>query len=233
MRKLKNFRDSKGKSKWLFNKKILKKSFLDLRRLFFSGLVSVLPIAFTFFSISLVFNFADRLPRKIIATIIVFIFSLFNKKISLEEANVPGLGIIAAFFIIMVTGYISTHLIGRRLLKAIEKWLLKIPLVSNIYTAFRQIMDTIFLKEKHTFKSVVLVQFPCKGSYSIGFLTANSPSEVKNLKQESLVNVFIPTTPNPTSGFLLMVKEEDIYKLNMSVEEAIKFIVSGGILSPE
>jgi hypothetical protein len=118
MRKLKNFRDSKGKSKWLFNKKILKKSFLDLRRLFFSGLVSVLPIAFTFFSISLVFNFADRLPRKIIATIIVFIFSLFNKKISLEEANVPGLGIIAAFFIIMVTGYISTHLIGRRLLKA-------------------------------------------------------------------------------------------------------------------
>jgi len=232
MRKLKNFRDFKENLKSMFNEDIIKKSFLDLRRLFLSGLVSVLPIAFTIFSISLVFNFADRLPREIMAKIIVFFFSLFNKDITFEEANIPGLGLIAAVFIIMFAGYISANVIGRSLLKSIENWMFKIPLVSNIYTAFRQIIDTVFLKKKSTFKSVVLVQFPYKGSYSIGFVTTSSPSEILSIKKENLVNVFVPTTPNPTSGFLLMLKEEDIYKLNMSVEDAIKLIVSGRILSP-
>lgn len=119
MRKLKNFRDFKENLKSMFNEDIIKKSFLDLRRLFLSGLVSVLPIAFTIFSISLVFNFADRLPREIMAKIIVFFFSLFNKDITFEEANIPGLGLIAAVFIIMFAGYISANVIGRSLLKSI------------------------------------------------------------------------------------------------------------------
>lgn len=232
MKKLKNFYNCKAKIKSVFNEAAIKKSFLDLRKLFFSGLVSILPIALTFYAIGLVFNFADKIPREIIAKIIAFFFSLFNKDISVDEANIPGLGLVSSIFIIMVAGYISANFIGKGLLKSIEIWILKIPLVSNIYSAFRQIMDTVFSKKKSTFKNVVLIQYPYKGSYSIGFITSDAPSQIKDITKENLISVFVPTTPNPTSGYLLMLKQEEIYILDISVEDAIKLIVSGGMLTP-
>ncbi|NLK21447.1 MAG: DUF502 domain-containing protein [Epulopiscium sp.] len=213
-------------------KNLMKQSLLDLRRLFLSGLVSILPLALTFYAIGLVFNFTDRIPREIIARIIVFFFSLFNINIPIEEANIPGLGLITSIFIIMVAGYISANWIGKGIIRSLEIWFLKIPIIGNIYTAFSQIMDTIFTKKKNAFKDVVLLEYPYRGCYAIGFITTDTPLKFKGLIEKNLAVVFVPTTPNPTSGFMLMMEKNEIYKLNISVEEAIKMVVSGGILAP-
>ncbi|WP_058486952.1 DUF502 domain-containing protein [Defluviitalea phaphyphila] len=223
MKKLKN----------LFYNNEVRQSFLELRRLFLSGLVSILPIAFTFYTVGLVFNFADKIPRNIIARIIVILLSIFNKKISVEEVNVPGLGLIASIFLIIVVGYISTNWIGKGIIKLIENWILKIPVVGNVYTGISQIMNSILTKKKRAFKEAVLIEYPYKGCYAIGFVTADAPLEILEITKEDLISVFVPTTPNPTSGFMLMMKKTEVYKLNMSVEEAIKMVVSGGILIPD
>lgn len=223
MKKLKN----------LFYDDGVRQSFLELRRLFLSGLISILPIALTFYAVGLVFNFADRIPRQIIARIIVFLLSIFNEKLLIEEVDVPGLGLISSIFLIIVVGYISTNWIGKGIIKLVERWLLKIPIVSNIYAAFSQIMDTVFAKKKKAFKGVVLVEYPYRGCYSIGFITSDAPTEILKIVKEDLVSVFVPTTPNPTSGFLLMMNKKEVNILDMSVEEAIKMVVSGGMLTPD
>jgi uncharacterized membrane protein len=214
-------------------RKQLRRSLIDLRKLFLTGLFGMLPLALTFYAVGLVFNFADRIPRELIAKMIVFLLSMFGKTVSFEKANIPGLGLLSSLLLIFIAGYISTNWIGKGIWKSLESWLLKIPLVGNIYTALKQIVYTISKQKKKAFKEVVLIEYPYRGCHTIGFVTSDAPPEIQKNIGEKMISVFVPTTPNPTSGFMLILKQKEIIKLNMTVEEAIKLVVSGGILRPE
>jgi uncharacterized membrane protein len=146
--------------------------------------------------------------------------------------QIPGIGLIGVLILIFLAGIITRNVFGKKILHGVEKCLVKIPIARNIYLASKQITQIISQHPKQMFVKAVLIEYPRKGLYVIGFIT--SPSAVKiNEQGEKLLNIFIPTTPNPTSGFLLLVPEKEIIPLPISVEEGIKLIVSGGIITPE
>lgn len=198
-----------------------------IRAYFVSGLLTVLPIMATIFTINLFINFFDR----------IFGFPFRN---FIQDYRFPGIRLILfgvefcmAIILIFLIGLFVTNFIGRAILEWAEGVLAKLPIISKVYSATKQLIHTLFfLKERDSFASVVLVEYPRKGVYSIGLVTGSSKGEMKKISDEELVNVLIPTTPNPTSGFLLIVPKSETIPLNMSIEEGIKLIVSGGILSP-
>ena len=146
--------------------------------------------------------------------------------------SIPGLEIILSIIFITLIGFISLSLIGRRILRLINDLLKKIPFLRTIYSAIGQMTES-FANNKGKKKSVVLVQYPSKGSWAVGFATKDNKGEISKKTKDKLVNVFVPTTPNPTSGFLLMFPKKDLIFLNMTFEEASKFIVSAGTSSPK
>lgn len=148
--------------------------------------------------------------------------------------KVPGLGLILTFLIIVFIGVLGRIYFIKFFLRAGELLIKKIPFISGVYSAVKQLMDTIFVARegKRDQRKVVIVEFPRKGLYSVGFLTSVAKGVTQEKTKETVVNVFIPTTPNPTSGFLVLVPQEDVISTNMSVEDAFKLIMSGGIVSP-
>lgn len=146
--------------------------------------------------------------------------------------HIPGLSLLLALLLVILIGILGRYYIFTFFFKWGEQLLHKIPIISGIYGSLRQLMNTIFKSQGGNFKKVVLVPFPSEGMYSIGFSTGTSVGETQEKTQEKVVNVFIPTTPNPTTGFFIMVPENKIIRLDMSVEQAFKLIVSGGIVSP-
>lgn len=122
---------------------------------------------------------------------------------------------------------------GRRLIKLGETILSKLPIVNIIYNSVKQFMEAIFLRRKSSFTQVVLIEYPRKGIYSVGFVTGNSKNRIQDATNEDLINIFVPTTPNPTSGMLILISKNSIIPLNISIEEGLKFVISGGIISPK
>jgi uncharacterized membrane protein len=147
--------------------------------------------------------------------------------------KVPGIGVLTALLLIFFVGLIARNYIGNKLLGWAERLIIRIPVLKPIYFSIKQIVDTIYSKKNDTFKKVVLVEYPRKGIYTIGFITSKAPNKINSLVQEECVSVFIPTTPNPTSGMFIIVPEKDIKYLSIEVEEAIKLIVSGGLVIPD
>jgi uncharacterized membrane protein len=135
--------------------------------------------------------------------------------------------------LICLVGIAARHYVGRKLIEFGENILLRVPLLNKIYLTLKQINEAFATSKKSAFKTVVLVQFPRQGMYSIGFITSEQHEEVQAKTKERVVCVFVPTTPNPTTGFLILVPEHDVVKLEMSVADAIKFIISLGTVSPE
>lgn len=135
-------------------------------------------------------------------------------------------------FIIFIIGLIAKNIFGKKIINAFERLLSKIPLIRGVYSATRQIIDT-FQNSGSNFKKVVLVEYPKEGVYSIGFVTKETSNFLNSKIGEKCSNVFIPTTPNPTSGFILVIPNKELKELDMTVEEGVKFIVSVGLLSPE
>ncbi|NLL70567.1 MAG: DUF502 domain-containing protein [Epulopiscium sp.] len=211
----------------------IRQSFGALRYVFITGLITILPLAFTVYALQFLFSFIDRWPRELVSNVLLFLFNFFGLTISKEQINVPGMGLFISLLIICTVGYVSSKVLGRKLWKKIEDIILKIPIMGNIYTAFAKIFDTLFQHNQKAFREVALIPYPYKGCYTLGFITGDGLKEINDHIGEKMVSVFIPTTPNPTSGFMLLIKEKDVTVLKMPVEVAMKLIVSGGILKPE
>ncbi len=195
-----------------------------LRKYIIAGLLVWLPLAATVAIIKLVVDLLDKTilllpPEWQPATILGF--------------SIPGFGVILAILTLLITGMLAANLFGRRLVTFWEAILNRIPLVRTIYNSVKQISTTLFDTNGKSFRKVVLLQYPRKGIWSIGFLSnENVSTDIDGLK-EDLVAVFVPTTPNPTSGFIIMTPSEDITELNMTVEEGFKFIISMGVIVPD
>jgi uncharacterized membrane protein len=145
----------------------------------------------------------------------------------------PGVGLIAGIFLIFIMGFLISNVIGEKLYNFIEKMVKRIPLVTKVYFGIKQIIDAFSIQGKQVFSKVVLIEYPRKGTYVVGFLTGECKGEVQTKTAARLMNVFVPTTPNPTSGMLILVPENDITYLDMTVEEGLKLIVSAGVVVPE
>ena len=146
--------------------------------------------------------------------------------------DIPGLGVLALLLLLLVVGFFAAGLIGRMVFRLGEGLIDRVPVVRSVYGALKQIFETVFADSSSSFREVVLVEYPRRGLWAVGFITGRTKGEVRDRIDRDLANVFLPTTPNPTSGFLLFVPREDLVHLDMSVEEGIKMVISAGIVTP-
>ena len=193
---------------------------LKLRNYFFTGVIVLIPIGFTLYLSKFLINFSTKLVP-----------SGLNPNTYLPY-SIPGIEIILTLIFITIVGGLSLSFLGKKFLQIIDDLFKRIPILRTIYSAIGQMMDS-FRNQEGSKKSVVLVEYPRKGSWAVGFATKENTGEIKTKTNINLVNVFVPTTPNPTSGFLLMIPKEDLIYLDMSFEEASKFIVSAGTSIPK
>jgi len=146
--------------------------------------------------------------------------------------KIPGLGFLVGLLLILLVGVVAANVMGRFFVNLFERLLYRIPLVKSIYTLFKQVADTTIGKERKGFRQVVLIEYPRRGIWAIGFVTGVTKGEVQRITEKQVINVFLPTTPNPTSGFYILVPEEELVQLSMTVDEAFKLIISGGMVTP-
>jgi uncharacterized membrane protein len=195
-----------------------------LKRYLIAGLLVWVPAGVTFLVLRIAVNLMDRSLLLIPAE---------YRPESLLGFHIPGLGIILTLALLLVTGFLAANLIGRRLV-ALWEWLLgQIPLVGTIYTGAKKVSETVFTDKGLAFRKVLLVEYPRLGLWSLAFLTSRQLGEVQAKTGKEVLCVFVPTTPNPTSGFLIMVPREDIVELDMTVDEAISMIISLGVVIPD
>ena len=195
---------------------------LKLRHYFVTGLLLFLPVFITFYFLLLIFKFIDGIFGGLINGYLRSNFGFF----------IPGVGFILGILVVLLFGFLASHFLGKKVLPAMEKWFLRFPGIRQIYPSAKQIVSFLFSKDKAGFKKVVLVEYPTKGIWSIGFVTNEGFREAQEKAREELVCVFIATTPAPWSGFLVLIPKKDIKVLDMSIDDGIKLIISGGILKP-
>jgi len=199
------------------NKEIKRSIFAKIRNYFIAGVVVLIPIGITVYLTIFITKISSKiLPNEI------------NPNHYLPF-DIPGLEILISILLITFIGWLSLSFIGRKMLSIFENLLKRIPILRTIYSAINQMTET-FTKDKGNKKNVVLVEYPRKGSWAVGFATKDNTGEIAQKTKRKLVNVFVPTTPNPTSGFLLMFPKEEIIYLDLTFEEASSFIVSAGTL---
>jgi len=198
-----------------------KRSFFNrIRNYFIAGIVVLIPIGITIYLTLFLISISSKiLPKEI------------NPNNYLPY-DVPGVEIFTALFLITFIGWLSLSFLGKRLLALFDNVLKKIPILRTIYSAIVQMTET-FTKTEKGKKNVVLIEYPRKGAWAVGFATKDNSGEISKKTNRQLVNVFVPTTPNPTSGFLLMFPKEEVIFLDMTFEEASKFIVSAGTSNPK
>ena len=193
---------------------------VKFRNYFFTGVVVLIPIGITLYFTLFLINISSKfLPKEI------------NPNHYLPY-DIPGVEIIISIFLITLIGWLSLSFIGKKLLEILNSILKRIPILRTIYSALSQMTET-FTKDESGKKNVVLIEYPRKGMWAVGFATKDNTGEISTKTKKNLVNVFIPTTPNPTSGFLLMFPKEEVIYLDMTFEEASKFIVSAGTSEPK
>jgi len=193
---------------------------LKLRNYFFTGVIVLVPIGFTLYLSKFLINFSTKLVPPGL-----------NPNTYLPY-SIPGIEIILTIIFITIVGGLSLSFIGKKFLQLVDDLFKRIPILRTIYSAVGQMTDS-FREQEGNKKSVVLVEYPRKGSWAVGFATKENTGEIKTKTKLNLVNVFVPTTPNPTSGFLLMIPKEELVYLDMTFEEASKFIVSAGTSNPK
>ena len=203
-----------------------KRSFwLRLRNYFITGIIVVAPISLTIYLISLIINLIDD-------KILPLFPDRYNPETYLPFA-VPGIGVLIFVFILTLIGWLTTGLVGRTVVRVGENLLDRMPIVRSIYSALKQIFETVFSHNSRAFRDVVLIPYPREGCWALGFATGTTKGEVQDVIRDEVVNVFLPTTPNPTSGFLLFLPKKDVIFLKMTVEQGIKLVISGGVVTPE
>ena len=198
-----------------------------IRNVFLTGFLVTLPIALTVFIFLFLFKNLDALSPTFTRWLILLGAPLP------EGYRIPFLGVIMTFLIILLVGALTTNIFGKKLLHLWERIIEKIPFVRRIYTGTKQVVKSIATADTKSFRKVVLIEFPRKGVHAIGFITGETRGELKHLTSEHHFNVFVPTTPNPTSGFLIFADPGEVIELDMTIEEGVKYVISGGIVNPE
>jgi uncharacterized membrane protein len=193
----------------------------NLRRYFFAGLLVLLPLVITLWLIGWIIGLMDSLLDILPAAARPSTY-----------VPIPGLGAIITLSLIVFLGFLATSVVTRRALAVWDSFLVRIPIFRGVYTSVQKLVENIFSQENGV-RRVVLVEYPRKGIFAVGFATGYAAGELARFSEDRLVNVFVPTTPNPTAGFYLLVPEREVVTLRMTPEEAFKLIVSGGMISPE
>jgi uncharacterized membrane protein len=183
-----------------------------------AGLVVIFPVGFTIWTLYILFRFLDNLLRPVI-----------DPWFARWDVRVPGLGLLAVIVLLYLVGLLAANVLGRQVLWAAESLLLRMPLARAIYTASKQVIDTLRLPGKGAFQRVVLVEYPRRGIWALAFVTGSARRETDGAE---LLHLFLPTSPNPTSGMMLIMRDTDVIGVSMTVEEGIRLVVSGGILCP-
>lgn len=205
--------------------KPVKTSFVArLRRYLLTGIVVTAPIAITVYLTYVFLTFMDNHVGKLIPE------QWYSEYYA--GTTIPGIGLIVAIVFFIVIGWFATNFMGRFIIRVYEYILDRMPVIRNVYGAIKQIFETIMASQSSAFREAVMLEYPRKGVYSIGFVTGRTEGEVQENTKAETINVFVPTTPNPTSGYLLFVPKKELIYLDMSVEEAVKLVVSAGIITP-
>ena len=194
-----------------------------MRKYFITGLLVLVPLVITLWVLNLIIGTLDRS---------LFLLPPGLRPESLFGFYLPGFGTVVTLVIIFLTGLVTRNIIGNRVLKLWELLLQRIPVVNSIYSSVKQVSDTLLSSSGNAFRKALLVQYPHAGSWTIAFQTGVPGGDVQNHLHGDYVSVYVPTTPNPTSGFFLMYRREDVIELEMSVDEALKYIVSMGVVAP-
>ncbi|MEJ2394765.1 MAG: DUF502 domain-containing protein [Candidatus Thiodiazotropha sp.] len=194
-----------------------------LRRYLVAGLLVWLPLGATVFVIRLLVGWMDQslllLPQQF-------------RPDNLLGFHIPGLGVVLSLLILLLTGLVAANLFGRKLVGLWEQLLSRIPLVRSVYSAVKQLVETMFADNGKSFRKVVLVEFPRRGLWTLAFLTSDEQGEVQQATGRDVVSVYIPTTPNPTGGYFVLVPREDVRELDISVDEGLKLLLSMGAVNP-
>lgn len=198
-----------------------------LRGYFITGLLVLVPIILTVIIIYRLFLLIDGILRGVVTT-------LLRAQVGwdLHESQIPGLGFVTLVILIFLTGVLARQYFGKKLIESAERLVNRIPLVKGVYNAVRQISAAFFTENRQVFNRVVLIRFPHKSSYAIGFTVQERNPLMRDVLPGDLVSVFLPSTPNPTTGFLLFVPREEVINLDVSVEDALKMVISGGTIPP-
>ncbi|MCU7906309.1 MAG: DUF502 domain-containing protein [Candidatus Thiodiazotropha sp. (ex Epidulcina cf. delphinae)] len=196
----------------------------QLRRYLVAGLLVWLPLGATFFVIKLLVGWMDHslllLPES-------------YRPDNLLGFHIPGLGVLLSLLILLLTGLVAANLFGRKLVSTWERLLSRIPLVRSVYSAVKQLVETMFADNGKSFRKVVLVEFPRRGLWTLAFLTSEQAGPVQQATGRDVVSVYVPTTPNPTGGYFVLVPKEDVRELAMSVDDGLKMLLSMGAVNPE
>jgi len=195
-----------------------------LRNYFLTGVIVTAPFAITIFLVWQFITFLDSYVGRIVPPSIIEHYLPFG---------LPGIGLIVMLAILTLIGFVTAGFAGRAMVRVGERFLSRMPVVRSVYGTLKQIFETVLNQSSRSFREVVLVEYPRRGIAAIGFVTGPTQGEVQERTDEDLVNIFLPTTPNPTSGFLLFVPRKDLIHLDMTVEEGIKLVISGGIVTPK
>ena len=194
-----------------------------LRNYLISGLLFWIPLILTIIVIKFFLEFVDGLiPQEYLPE------AVFNL-----ETSIPGSGIILLLLIILITGILVTNILGRRLVALWERLLNRIPGFRNIYNILKKVSDTVLNTSSQSFKKAFLIQYPSKGIWVIAFQSGDYRGEAESIIGEEIINLFVPTTPNPTSGFFVLIPKKDAFELDISVEDAFKLVISAGVVTPD
>ncbi|MES2115396.1 MAG: DUF502 domain-containing protein [Pseudomonadota bacterium] len=195
-----------------------------MRKYFITGLLILVPLAITAWVLNLVISTMDQS--------LLFVPLRWQPR-TLFGFDIPGLGTMLTVLIVFLTGLLTNNLVGNYVVKLWERLLQRIPIVNSLYSSVKQVSDTLFSSSGNAFRKAVLVPYPHRDSWTIAFLTGTPGGDVKNHLVGDYVSVYVPTTPNPTSGFFLMMAKENVVELDMTVDAALKYIVSMGVVAPD
>ncbi len=196
-----------------------------LRNYFLAGVIVVAPISITFFIVWQVVQVVDSNVQNLLP-------DRYNPDTYLPF-SVPGVGVVIMVGLITLVGMLTAGFLGRTVMRTGERILNRMPVIRSIYGTLKQIFETVFSHTSQSFREVVLIEYPRRGIWAIGFVTGVTRGEIQERVEPELINVFLPTTPNPTSGFLLFVPRAHVVRLDMTVEEGIKMVISSGIVAPD
>jgi uncharacterized membrane protein len=194
-----------------------------LRRYLVAGILVWLPLAVTYIVLKFLLDLLDRNLKYVPAQLLPEHWLGFP---------IPGLGLLLTILVLLLTGLLAANIVGRSAVNLWESILVRIPIVRTIYTGVKKFSEVVFSDTSQSFKKVLLIEYPRKGLYSLAFQTASNLQEVQSRTAEDVICVFLPTTPNPTSGFILMVPRKDVIELDMDVDDALKMIISLGVVVP-
>lgn len=193
-----------------------------LKRYLVTGLVVVVPIFLTVYVLVIIFRLADGILGRFLNVYLKNTLGFY----------IPGLGFLIALFFILFVGFLTTWFLGKKIFLVLEKWFSNLPLINKIYPALKQIVSFVLAQKEFGFKKVVLVEYPSRGIWSVGFLTNEQFRQINKALDREIVSVFVPTTPGPLTGYVIFVPKDEVRFLDISVSDALKIIISGGVFRP-